>query len=205
MFRKLYVALALSLIASTSSFAATLSGTLTADDAFVAYISTNDSEAGSQIASGNNWPTAQSFSGVNLTPGQDYYLHVYASDLYGAISAFLGDFTLSGTGFSFANNSTSLVTNPSDWQVSLTGFGSNYLSAPYDYGANGNSGIPGATWGPRPGISSSAHWIWSTQGTLGQAYFSTKITSTVPVPAAWGMMALGLPLIRLVSRRKKQQ
>lgn len=199
MFKNTFPALLLSLTAPAGVMASTLSGTLTADDSFVAFISTSDSLAGTQIASGDNWGLPQSFSNINLSSGQDYYLHIHAWDVYGLISAFLGKFDLSGNGFSFANHSTSLVTNATDWKVSTTGFGSNYLPSPFDYGANGVS-----PWFTMSGIDTTAHWLWTTQGSLGDAYFSTKITSTVPLPAAWAMMALGLPFIRLVSTRKKR-
>src|SRR5262245_36281058 len=67
--------------------ATTLSGVLTVDDTFSAYISTNDAILGTLILSDSdlNWATTVSFSGVALTPGVTNYLHVVGQDLYGVI------------------------------------------------------------------------------------------------------------------------
>src|ERR1035437_9755236 len=94
----------------------TLSGALTVDNSFTAYLSTSPTAAGTPIASGSNWGTISSFSGVSLTPGTTYYLQIDAINLpdgtngayqWGAI---LGDFSLSGTSFQFSNGSQSLLT-----------------------------------------------------------------------------------------------
>ena len=93
--------------------ASTMSGNLTADNAFYAYISDSDSTLGTLLASGNNWPSTFSFSGVTLAPGTSY-LHVEAIN-YGGPGAFIGQFTLSDNGYQFANGTQTLLTGTSDW------------------------------------------------------------------------------------------
>ena len=89
---------------------ATLSGSLTVDNSFRAYLSTSATQAGREIASGNDWRRTYSFSNVLLTEGQDYYLHVTGVDV-GVIAAFMGSFSLTGGGFTFSNGLQTLTTN----------------------------------------------------------------------------------------------
>jgi hypothetical protein len=49
-----------------------------------------------------------------LTPGVTNYLHIEAIN-YGVVGGFIGDFTLSDTGFQFANGSQTLVTETTHW------------------------------------------------------------------------------------------
>ncbi len=94
--------------------ATTISGSMTADDSFTAYLSTSDASLGTPIASGSNWGFAYSFSTVSLTPGQNYYLHIEAYDA-APPGGFIGSFTLSDSGFAFVNGSQTLDTNTTDW------------------------------------------------------------------------------------------
>jgi len=96
-------AAALAVIASWSTAeATTLSGNLTADNLFDAYISTDDTVLGTLITSGNSWPTTVSFSGQALTAGVTNYLHIVATD-QGKPDMFIGSFSLSDSLFHFAN------------------------------------------------------------------------------------------------------
>ncbi len=79
-------------LAASQAHATTLSGNLTSDDAFYAYISTNNSVLGTPVyvtgvetssggtngAGGIWWGYSYSFTGITLTPGQTYYLQIEA-------------------------------------------------------------------------------------------------------------------------------
>lgn len=189
------MAIFLMLLPTTAS-TATLKGNLTVDDAFTAYLSTNDSAAGTPLVSGDYWPLVQSFS-TPLSPGHTYYLHIFAQDVFGPPSAFLGSFELSGTGFIFANGSQSLVSDSTNWGVNATGFGFAF-NTPYDgFGTNGVE-----PWGTMSNIASEAHWIWTgPSGTAGEAYFTTTI-SPIPEPQVWAMLIAGFGLLGFMVRHK---
>lgn len=185
------------LAAESATAAQTLSGTITADDAFNAYLSTSDASLGTLLTSSTFWGSPGSFS-ATLSPGTTYYLHIQAWDLYGAPSGLLGSLNLSGTGGSFSNGTQALATDTSHWNVSLSGFGSGYVS-PYGEGTNGV-----APWGSFAGIASNAQWIWTgTPGQVGVSrYFSTTIAA-VPEPETWTLLMAGLAVLLLAGRRRQ--
>jgi len=150
-----------------------LTGSLNVDNTFIAYISTDDSVQGTLIGSGNDWPTTVDIA-TTLTVGQDYFLHIYATDV-GGVAGFLGDFELTGIDHVFSNGLTTLNTNTSNWSVNTSDW-NNYQTAS-GYGLNGVS-----PWGTRSGVDSNAEWIWSSDN-LGDNinYFSTKISASVPL------------------------
>ncbi|WP_371194167.1 DUF6701 domain-containing protein [Glaciecola sp. SC05] len=159
-----------------ASATAQLNGTVHIDNAFEAYISTDDSVQGTLIGSGTNWPTAYSFT-TTLTPGQDYYLHIRAVDT-GGVAAFLGEFELTGGEHTFENGLTTLITDTLHWRVSTTGW-SNYLAVS-GYGLNGVS-----PWGNRPSVDANAQWVWSADNNIDNLnFFTTKITATNKEPIA---------------------
>jgi hypothetical protein len=210
--------------------AAILSGTLSVDNQFSAYISSDNSTLGSLVASGTNWEAnpAVSFS-TGLGVGS-YYLHIVADNYYGPSSlpnnpnAILGSFTLLGNDV-FANGQKTLSTSTSYWQATsvpqpYTTSGTVLTSSswvapigtPVSYGTNGGSNIwtsvyPGAV----PGIDSAAQWIWSTPDTTGEAFFSTTISadplatvSAVPEASTWAMMILGFVGVGFLAYRRKE-
>lgn len=207
------------LVFVSSAYAATLSGTATADDAFNLYISTSDNVAGTSLLSrpnGSNdeWKTPLSFTNVALTPGT-YWLHAEAWDVKQQIAGFLGDFTLTGWA-TFSNGNQSLLTNTANWTVS-SAWGLNDLTPTLSTGAGG-TGLNDGTglWGfasPLSGISTNAAWIWSNNGMdlapnynqppFLNRYFSTKITVT-PEPVSAVLFGLGAGVFGLLGLRRKK-
>ncbi|MBR0993729.1 PEP-CTERM sorting domain-containing protein [Bradyrhizobium japonicum] len=227
MFRRLVLgALAGALWAVSPAGAATLTGTLTSDNAFQAYISNNDSTLGNLITpggTGSDWRSPQSFN-VNLGAGT-WYLHIvaenFASDADhtttpanpgGNPNAILGQFGL--TGGLFGNGSTILLTSTDPvWRAQEVAAGASWTApsgAPaHQYASGNNNGgsniWTGAYGGPIPGISTSAEWVWAntSASNTGEAFFSATI-SAVPEPSTWAMMVLGFAGLGFMAYRRKQ-
>lgn len=206
-------------LAATGAQAATLTGTLTADNEYNAYLSTNDAVLGDLVATGANWTVAQSFN-ANLAPGQTYYLHVVANNWYGISNmnggnpdAFLGSFSLSGAGFTFANGLQTLNTDTTNWRVIPHAY--QPLNAVNDWTVPNQTPDQWSTnagpniWtvnsgGPIAGIAPEAGWIWSHEDPGGEAMFSTTISAlSVPEPATWGLMIVGFGGVGAVLRRRR--
>lgn len=188
--------IALSALMFSQAQATVLSYSISMDDQFDIYLSTDNSVQGTLVGSGSPWMTTFTGSSFSLTPGQNYYLHVFGVNSGGGPAGFLGDFSLNGTDFVFANNTGNLLTNTSDWQVGDTGW--NSYAVPVSEGTNGVG-----PWGTRPSINGSATWIWS--GTNSNAsYFTTQITA-VPEPSTCLLMGIGgLGMIGMsYSKRRK--
>jgi hypothetical protein len=162
-----------------------LTGNLTVDNIFTAYISTSDTEQGVKIAEGDNWQTSYTLD-VDLDPEQDYYLHVKAENSGVQTNtnpgAFLGEFTLHGNRHNFDNDTPNILTAAAHWQASATGWG-NYVQATHQ----GNNDSEDTIWfrvagGKMLGVNLQSDWIWSAKnfGADGDrfVYFSTKITSS---------------------------
>jgi hypothetical protein len=205
-------------LTASQAQATTLSGDLTVDNAFFAYLSTSPSTLGTPLTSGNSWPTTFSFTSGNLA-NETYYLNIEAIN-YGGPGAFIGTFTLSDTGFEFANGSQTLSTDTADWLGIFNSTNSAVSPQPwlmptggvYSEGANGVG-----PWGTASQISASAVWIWpndvlsangcqNLNGGFCTVDFSTPIfsTSATPLPAALPLFAGGLGLMGLISRRRKR-
>jgi hypothetical protein len=198
---------ALAAIASFSSAqATTLSGDLTADNAFTAYISTDDNTLGTQVSSGTDWQNPSSLSTL-LSSGTTYYLHIVATNA-GGPDAFLGQFHLDDALHAFANGTQDLFTNVADWAASAVASGDPWAapgSAPQSFGQNGDgstiwSSVHG---GPIAAIDSSAEWIWSVPDNGDAAFFSTKIVATTPIPASLLLLATALGGLGFMAHRKR--
>ncbi|WP_213997694.1 PEP-CTERM sorting domain-containing protein [Arsukibacterium sp.] len=199
MLKRISLILTLLMITSAPVSATLISGGLNVDNGYVAYLSTDDLSPGVLISSGNNWMSTYTFSDVNLTAGQSYFLHIYAYD-QGGIAGFLGQFDLTGAGHLFANGQSSLLTNTTDWKVSTTGWN--------DYQAVSFLGVNGVSpWGTRAGVSGAAEWIWSSDANNHNVnYFTTAINAVAAptaVPEPNSLFLMSLVLLGLVVARKK--
>lgn len=216
-------AAAAALLFGSSAQATVLTGTITADNEYNAYISTSDSTLGTLLTSGADWESAQTFT-TDLTAGQTYYLHVVANNwggpgdmAAGNPDALLGSFSLSDSGFTFANGLQTLDTDTADWRASPNTTVQNLgdvttwaapTSAPVAFGANGTNIWEAVNGAPISGINSSAQWIWSSSDPAGEAFFSTTITDPpvggVPEPATWALSIVGFGLTGAALRRRRQ-
>lgn len=166
-------------LAAASHAQVTLSAVATADNAFTAYISTTPGLPGDSFLSGNDW--TQTFSASTVLPGPGtYYLHIAALD-FGAPMMLIGRFSLSDSAASFQNGLQELVTDPTNWRVSISDFTSPGV-VPADLGPNGIT-----PWGNFPAMTPDARFIWFPQPTP-TAFFTTVIT-VVPAPASILMIA----------------
>ena len=222
-----YVLFSLLAIVLTASFAQAdtiLTGTVTADNAFIAYLSTSPTALGAQIGTGTDWGTSYTLPPFTLTAGTTYYLQInghngiypnYLPPIAGP-GGIIGSFTLGDASFQFSNGSQSLNTDSAHWTYAYTIYsdfiagvppGSAPILIPTGYGANGVG-----PWGARSGISGDAQWIWDTTNPEYQAtdlFFETTITpltDPTPIPEPGSMFLLGsglLAISRMVSRRRR--
>lgn len=186
--------------------ATTLSGTLSVDNLFTAYISTDDAVLGTTIATGADWTKAVSFGGVGLTPGLTHYLHVVGTNA-GDVQMFIGKFTLSDTNFQFSNGGQTLLTDTLNWKADPFNKPGGPLppaGTPLSFGFNS---VCCTAWGGFDGLN-GAQFIWANSPEW-QAYFSAAITPLAPIetplPAAFPLFATilaGGGLIRWVRKRK---
>jgi len=196
------------LFVGTNAHATTLTSTVSVDNALSLYLSNNASTLGTLIGSVGSstdteipyFRTSYSFS-EPIPSNQTYYLQIVAYNWSGP-AALLGDFTLSDSNFTFNNNSQSLLTNTSNWQVydDSLGVGADTL---LNLGTNSNP--PGYYPANISGIDSSAEWIWTSNNpdVSSVRYFSTPIYSTGVVPEPATVSLLGLGALGLFFRRKK--
>lgn len=215
--RAFLLLLAVSTVSLSAAVADSLSGTLTVDNGFYAYLSTSATSQGTLLlAEANNWQAPASFSNIALTSGITYYLQIAAFN-QGGPGGVLGSFSLSGTSFAFGNGTQTLDTNTTDWTYSYatantatypsadvaSGWGSS-AHAPGGYGTNGVS-----PWYTIAGIDSNAQWIWdATNSSYGnssqpQLLFEASITPVAtPEPGSLFLLVSGLLTLAGMGRRR---
>jgi hypothetical protein len=204
--RLFLVALAggISALAGSHAQATSISGIATADNVFYAYITTNPNILGPDlIGSGDNWPSVYSLTTTVLTPGVTNYLEIDAIN-QGGPNAFIGQFSLSDTGFEFANGTQYLTTQAAYWVAGPgAGDGGTWppLGVPFSFGPACCTG----PWG-NPGFDPNAQWIWWTNGDTNEAYFETAITPIgTPLPSTWLMLLSSLVGLGFLAYRATKQ
>ena len=225
---RMLVVSAIGMIASANlAHPATLSGSLTVDNFFFAYVSTSDSTLGTLVASGADWPTTVSLSQA-LTPGVTNYLHIEAINEWGP-AMFVGQFSLDNTLFMFANGTQSLLTDTPHWSAIFNNTNNSATEQTWVMPTGGgvtsfgpNDGSVSTPWGLFSDIDSSAQFIWSNalladpNGACGSddihgctVDFSTPITlttpSAVPLPGALPLFASGLVGLGLLGWRRQRR
>ena len=161
-----------------SSFSSlSLSASVTASDAFSAYISQDESGEGRLAGQGKGWSSVHTLH-APLVPGLTNYLHVKCVDTAGPVAAFMADIFLNDESFHFADGSRHLVTSEGGWRVYTDRFGG--TEGPVTAVCKNGEG----SWSTRFGIDLDAKWIWTGRGVdRGTRFFSTPIYYS-PVPIA---------------------
>jgi hypothetical protein len=200
-FRQSAIILSTSLAFCGSASAHLLTTKITADNSFVAYLSASNTTQGTQFSSGTSWGTVYG-SYIALGSLDQYYLHISATDA-GGVAGLLGEFSLAGSGYHFANNTTSLLTGSNLVMANTTGYANAY-SATTSYGLNNAS----RTWGTVNGISNNAQWVWSgNNDTNNFSFFSVAILkdtpANVPEPGSIGLLGLGLLALSRFAKKPK--
>lgn len=199
------LALSASLAVCATASAHYITTKISVDNGFSAYIADSDTTAGTRFSVGTDWGTVTS-NYAALNGANQYYLHIAAYDV-GGVAGLLGSFSLAGSGYHFADNSTTLLTGSSLLTANAIGFNGVY-SATTSYGVNGVS-----PWGTLTGISSSAQWVWSGNNDANDvSYFSAVIfkdgfvpaATNVPEPGSLGLLGLGLLALTSVAAKSRK-
>ena len=200
----------------------TLTGNLTADNYFFAFLSTNANTLGTQIGSGNNWASTYSLTPTVLNAGTTYYLNIEAINGDGGAwtaGGLIGSFSLTAGGL-FANGSQTVNTGGAGWTGGYNNSNNSATAQAWVQPTGGvaSEGLNGiGPWGTRGGISSSASWVWATdsQSSNGNAApgnqcagctvdFQIAITTAaIPEPASMGLLMLGAVGVGAVRRRRR--
>jgi hypothetical protein len=199
-------------VATVANASTSLSGAMTADNAFFAFLGTDATSLGTQIRSGNNWGQAFALTSTALTPGVTNYLNIEAIN-YGGPGGLNFVLNLSNTGFQFANGGQVLTTDSSN----LGSFTGTYNNANYGVAVQPWVTATGAViqdtgygWG---NVAGTSNWAdASTNGLNVCGYctvdFTVAITpgsvSGVPESSTWTMMLLGFTGLGFAGYRRNK-
>ena len=197
---KTTLAAATALAFAACASATTLTTKLAVDNGFTAYLSTSDIVQGAQFSSGHDWPTVVT-GAIELGTAATYFLQIDAYDDEGS-AGMLGEFSLAGTGYHFADGSTTVLTGSSLLTGNLTGFNGNYSAVTTINPANTSQ------WSGVSGIDAGAQWVWSRWYDFDNvSYFRLEILADapadVPEPASLGLMGLGLLALSRFGKKAK--
>jgi hypothetical protein len=228
---------ALAIGAASSAHATTLDYTATGDNQFNIYLSSNPNVLGTEIGSSAGiWQSPLSGSSgalsgaveyiqivlTNFTPANGYPQYAFSSAANP--SAFLGDFSLVGSGYEFLNGTTALSTGTAYWLGSTPttlGTSPSVTVGPWinptnpvtSYGANGDTSTIWYTTngGSIAGISGGAQWIYyGDQSTAQFADLSAAIVVDgtqlpTPLPSTWTMLLAGFIGLGFIAYRGKRK
>lgn len=194
------LAVSSALLLAASASAAVLTTKISVDNSYTAYLATADNLTGTQFASGTDWGVPTNGS-ITLGSAAQYFLHIDALDA-GGVAGMIGQFSLTGSGYHFANGLTSLATGSSFITGNATGFTGSY-GAVTAYGTNGVS-----PWNYQPAYAADSQWIWvGNNDTNNRSFFTVAILAdapaSVPEPSSLALAALGL--LALGRMRAKKQ
>lgn len=204
---------AAALAASGASANAILSGTTTTDNAFFAYVSSNNATLGTLIGSGTDWGTSYSVNSGSLSPGT-YFLQIEGIN-QGGPAGLSGVFNLSSGGL-FLNGTQTLTTDPSNLAYWLGSYNNSNSSATQQAWVQPTGAVYQDTsfpWGNKAG---TPNWIWASDSLsnpggspcgLCTVDFSTQFTvsgspTAVPEPLTLTLFGAGLAGAVAMRRRK---
>jgi hypothetical protein len=190
-------------VGASSASADMLTGNLTGDNEFYAYISTSASSAGTLIGQGSNWGQTYALDATNLGPGT-YYLNIEVHN-DGGPGAFIGDF--------FIGNHE-LMTGTSGWlgiYNDSSGGQQPWVTPTYSVVGEGNNGV--SPWGHVAGVSNAAMWIWAgdanswsggaCQNCTVDLQLKIVVPGAVPEPGTLALFAAALLALGGLSLRKR--
>jgi len=188
--------------AAAANAADVITGTMTADNAFFAYISQDDTVLGTLIGSGNDWGTAFNINPTVLQPGDDF-LHVEVVN-YGGPAGFTAK-------LNFSDGGTSTTLNAEQWEGIYNDDNADpNAPQPWVQPDHGSLSELNVAWGDTLGIDpadpNAKVWIWPVDPQSATDQYNPCQTCTVdfslhlngdfvgsptPEPATWGLMVAG--------------
>lgn len=201
------VVLASALLPGLGSAATVLTGNMTADNAFFAFLGTNSSSLGTLVASGDGWYSSYSLTATALTPGVTNYLNIEAIN-YGGPGGLSFVLNLSNTGFKFANGGQVLTTDPANLGAFTGTYNNSNASVAVQPWVTATGAVIQDTGYPWGNVVGTSNWAdASVNGLNSCGYCTVDFTVAItPVPelSTWGMMLLGFAGLGLAGYRRNK-